>query len=256
MTRRTSLTAAIVALLALAFVVLALAWTAPADIAYQVLRSRLGGWQAQGLSGSLWSGRAEQVALHGMPLGALEWRVSRSAFFAGSTQGHASLRGTGILLELEFERRGPKAALRNVALTLPAQWLAPAMALPGMVPLGEVTAKLSTIELLDGFLTHAEGGVEWRGVGVSGAAEGAVGDLEAEFGKAADGAVVLNVRDRGARLRVDGRVRFRGPVFELEVKLMPRESNLQLFDVLRLVGQRTADGGTLLRVRGQMQPLF
>lgn len=256
MTRKRSLTAAIVALLALAFVALALLWTAPADIAYQVLRSRLGGWQALGLSGSLWSGRAEQVALHGMPLGALEWRVSRAAFFGGSTEGNASLRGTGIVLDLDFEKRGPKAVLRNVALTLPAQWLAPAIALPGMVPLGEVAAKLGNIEFTDGFLTGAEGVVEWRGVGVSGAAEGAIGDLEANFGRAADGAVVLNVRDRGARLRVDGSVRFQGPVFELEVKLMPRESNLQLFDVLRLIGQRTPDGGTLLRVRGQMQPLF
>jgi len=243
-------------LLALAFVALALLWTAPADIAYRVLRSRLGGWQAQGLSGSLWQGRAEQVALHGLPLGVLEWNVSRPAFFTGTTRGNATLRGTGIALDLEFERSGRNAVLRNVELELPAQWLAPAMALPGLLPLGEIGAKLREVTLTDGYLTRAVGGFEWRGVGVSGAAEGSIGDIEAEFGSATDGSVILSVRDRGARLGVAGRVQFQGPLFELEVLLTPRQPNLQLFEVLRLVGQRTADGGTLLRVRGRMQPLF
>lgn len=256
MSRKRWLTVAGAALLALAFVVMALLWTAPADIAYQALRSRLGGWQAQGLSGSLWQGRAEQVALHGMPLGVLEWSVSRSAFFAGTTRGSASLRGSGIALDLDFERNGRTAILRNVALKLPAQFLAPAIALPGLSPLGEVEANLTEMELNDGFLTRAIGGFEWRGVGVSGAAEGSIGDIVAEFGSAADGGLLLVLRDRNARLGVDGRVRFRGPTFELDVNLTPRQSNLQLFEVLRLIGQRNPDGSTLLRVRGQMQPLF
>ncbi len=248
--------AASASLLALAFVALALLWTAPADIAYQVLRSRLGGWQAHGLSGSLWHGRAEQVALHGVPLGVLEWTVSRPAFFAGTTRGNAALHGSGITLDLDFERNGRNAMLRNVALKLPAQWLAPAIALPGMSPLGEVEAKLEEMTFEEGYLTRAAGGLVWRGVGVSGAAEGAIGDIEAEFGSAANGAVVLTVRDRDARLGVAGTVQFQGPLFELEVVLTPRQANLQLFEVLRLVGQRTPEGGTLLRVRGRMQPLF
>ncbi len=258
MSRKGWLTAAGVSLLALAFIALALLWTAPADVAYQVLRARLGGWQAEGLSGSLWQGRAEQVALHGVPLGTLQWNVSRSAFFAGSTRGSATLRGqgNGIALDLDFEKSGRSAVLRNVDLKLPAQWLAPAIALPGMTPLGDVAAKIGEMQLTDGYLTRAVGGFEWRGVGVSGAAEGAIGDIEGIFGTAPDGAVILDVHDRGALLGVAGRARFQGPSFDLEVKLTPRQSNLQLFEVLRLVGQRTADGGTLLRVNGQMQPLF
>lgn len=256
MSRRSWAVATSASLLALVFVALALLWTAPADIAYQVLRSRLGGWQAQGLSGSLWQGRAEQVALHGMPLGALEWTVSRPAFFAGTTRGKAGLRGNGIALDLQFQRNGRTMVLRDVALALPAQWLAPAMALPGMSPLGEVQAKLPEMTFEDGYLTRATGGLEWRGAGVSGAAEGAIGDIEAEFSGVVDGALILSLRDRAARLGVAGTVRFRGPSFDLDVTLTPRQSNLQLFEVLRLVGQRTADGGTLLRVRGHMQPMY
>ncbi len=245
-----------ISLLALCFVVLALLWTAPADVAYRVLRPRLDGWQAQGLSGSLWRGRAEQVALHGMPLGALEWNVSRPAFFSGTTRGTASLQGNGLALTLAFEKRGSKAALRDVQLRLPAQWLAPAMALPGLVPLGEVEATLPELTLVDGYLAHAVGELVWRGVGVSGAAEGSIGDVDARFADAEAGTVTLVVRDLDARLGISGRVVFNGPAFELEVTLTPREPNLQLFEVLRLVGQRTADGGTFLRARGQMQPLF
>jgi len=248
--------AALVALLAVAFVLLALLWTAPADVAYRALRSRLGGWQAQGLSGSLWQGRAEQVALHGMPLGTLEWEVSRPAFFAGTTRGKASLRGAQAALDLHFERTGRTAHLRDVALRIPAQSLAPAIAVPGLTPLGDVRATLSEVALTDGYITHAVGGLEWLGVGVSGAAEGSIGDIEAEFGKTPEGAVVLSVRDRNARLAVVGQVLFKGPEFDLQVKLVPRESSLQLFTVLRLIGQRTEDGGTLLRVRGRMQPLY
>lgn len=248
--------AALVALLAVAFVFLALLWTAPADVAYRVLRSRLGGWQAQGLSGSLWQGRAEQVALHGMPLGVLEWQVSRRAFFAGTTRGKASLRGQGVALALGFERTGRAAHLRDIALRLPAHALGPAIAIPGLTPVGEVSATLSEVSLVDGYITHAVGGLEWRGVGVSGAAEGSIGDIEAEFGETPEGALMLAVRDRNARLEVVGQVLFKGPEFELQVKLVPRESSLQLFNVLRLIGQRTEDGGTLLRVRGRMQPLY
>ncbi len=246
----------LVAVLAIAFVLLALLWTAPADVAYRVLRPRLGGWQAQGLSGSLWDGRAEQVALHGMALGVLEWKVSRPAFFSGTTLGNASLRGPQVTLDLDFERTGRTAQLRNVALRVPAQVLAPAIAVPGLVPLGDVHATLSEVDLTDGYVTRAVGGLEWREMGVSGAAEGSLGDIEALFGRTPDGFVLLEVRDRNARVSVAGQVVFRGPAFDLEAKLIPREPSLQLFTVLRLVGQRTEDGGTLLRVRGSMPPLY
>ncbi len=258
MTWRQGWIALAITLLALVFVAGVLVWTAPADVAYRVLRSRLGGWQAQGLSGSLWEGRAAQVAVHGVPLGALQWKVSRPAFFSGTTRGSAILEDqrNRIALDLHFERRGRTATLRDLTLVMPAQMLAPALSLPGLVPLGVVEARLPEVSLVDGHLARVTGSVEWREMGVSGAAEGSLGDIEAAFDAAPDGAVLLVVRDRNARIGVNGRVRFSGPEFDMEVTLTPRESSLQIFEVLRLIGQRTADGGTLLRVNGRMQPLY
>jgi len=244
-------------LLVIVFLCAALLWTAPADLAWRVLSPRLPGWQAQGLDGTLWQGRAERVALHGVELGALEWNVSRGAFFSGTTRGSASLRGEGIAVDLGFSRRDNVASLRDVRLAMPAAWLAPAMALPGLVPHGQIDAQLRELEIRDGYLANATGSFVWRGVGVAGAAEGSIGDIEAEFVDApAEGGVLLRVRDRNAQLGVDGSVHFRGSAFELEVRLTPRQQSLQIFEVLKLIGQRTPDGGTLLRVSGQMRPLF
>ncbi len=242
----------------LLFVALVLVWTAPADIAWRFFRGRLEGWQVEGLSGSLWQGSAERAFIYGVPLGRVQWTVSRAAFFTGISRGHIEVAGRGIDAGLDFERHGNEAQLSGIRLSMPARWLAGGLALPGLTPRGLVVAKLPEMRLVDGYLRSASGSLEWTDAGVQGVAEGSVGDIVAEFERTDPGSstVVLRVADRGARVGVAGSVRFDGPAFELDVVLSPRGANLQIFEVLRLIGQRLPNGDTRLTVRGRIEPMF
>ena len=61
--------------------------TAPADLAYRWYADRLGPLRAEGLSGSVWDGRASAVSVFGTALGPAEWRLDAWATLRGAAHG-------------------------------------------------------------------------------------------------------------------------------------------------------------------------
>jgi len=104
-------------------------------------------------------------------------------------------------------------------------------------------------------LRTAQGKATWRDLGVSGGAEARLPGLEIAFAPDGAGNIVADIRDLGGPLAIAGRTTITGAQYRTEVHLYLREPNPQLEEALRWIGERSPEGGSLLRIEGQIAPL-
>ena len=233
-----------------------LAWTAPAEIAYRFLKPRLGPVELSGLTGSVWDGRAEQATAFGVPIGALDWRVEKASALARRLDARLGLSGGGIEAGASVHGDGDVVRLEDLRATLPAALMGPALDIPALVLTGEIALDVSEAEVTQGLLTRATGTATWRDIGVLGAAVASLPGIRAEFAPRADGAIEARLSDLGGALAVDGTVVIRDGTFDSETRLSLRDPDSRLAEVLKFVGERTPDGGSLLRIEGELKPLW
>ncbi|HET7843176.1 MAG TPA: type II secretion system protein N [Xanthomonadales bacterium] len=247
----------LVVVLLLAIVAGALAWTAPADLAYRLFGARLAPLEAQGLGGSVWDGSAERVSAMGLVLGKARWHVDRMAALRGRLQGDIDVQGQDVNGHARFAR-GPGALdVQGLEAKFPAQLLAPALDIPALVLLGTVALDVERLEFADGVLRTAQGRATWADLGVSGGAEARLPGLEIVFAPDASGSIVADIHDLGGPLAIAGRTTITGLAYRSETHLYLREPNPQLEEALKWIGERSPspEGGSLLRIEGQIQPL-
>lgn len=247
----------LILLLVLAIVAGALAWTAPADLAYRLFGARLAPLTAQGLSGSVWDGAAERVAAYDFPLGRAAWHIDRGAAIRGTMSGDIDLQGQQVRGNARFMSAAGAFDLEGLKAEFPAQLLAPALDIPALVLLGTVALDVEKLELADGMLRTAKGKATWRDLGVTGGAEARLPGLEITFAPDASGQIVADIRDLGGPLAIEGRTTIAGTQYRSETHLWLREPNPQLEEALKWVGERSPspEGGSLLRIEGEIQQL-
>jgi hypothetical protein len=146
--------------------------------------------------------------------------------------------------------------LQDVAARMPANILAPALDIPSLVLLGELDLKLDALELRAGQLQTASGVLTWRQAGVSGAAEARFSDVMVAFSSPRDGLIEGVISDSGGSLSASGNIVIERERFRAEVRLGVRGDDPRLAEALTYVGERSADGGSLLRVEGQLRKMF
>ena len=250
MIRKLLLSLVVIALLALALFI-----TAPAEIAYRFVANRLGTLRLEGVSGSVWSGSAKELSANGVALGTAHWEVDRWAALRGAVQGDFVLRGKD-----DFAQGAVAGARREYTITklngtFPGTLLGPALDIPALVLGGTIELTIDELALRDGTIASATGVATWRDLSISGITAAAVPGLDARF-VTANGEITGTLKDRGGPVAVDGTVVLRGRHFKTEVALKVREPNPQLEEVLKFIGERAPDGGSLLRVEGEMQALY
>jgi general secretion pathway protein N len=228
-------------------------WIAPAGLALRLYADRLGPLQLQGVAGSLWEGRAEQLVAFGVALGELEWRFDRISALGGALTGELRLNGSEVRGEARLAREGADTRLDAVHVEFPAPLLAPALDIPALRLLGRVVVDAPFVVLRDGLMRSGHGRAEWRELGVGGAANVRLPGVAINFSPHLDGSVVAEVSDLGGPLAVEGEVVIRDGHFLSETRLRLREPHPQLEEALKFVGQRTPDGGSYLRVEGQLK---
>jgi general secretion pathway protein N len=229
-----------------------LAWFAPAELALRFFGDRLGPVRLQGVSGSAWQGRAEQLIAFDVTLGPVAWTLARGDTLAGKPRGTLDLAGSAVRARGAFAREGAEWRFEGVQAELPAALLAPALDIPALGLRGRVVVDAPEAVLRDGLLARARGHAEWRDLGVTGAANATLPGVRIDFAPAPDGAIVAEVRDLGGPLEVAGEVRIKDGAFLSETRLHLREPNPQLEEALKFIGQRTPEGGSYLRIEGQL----
>lgn len=236
----------------LAFAAGLLAWFAPAELALRWFGDRLGPVRLQGASGSLWQGRAEQLIAFDVALGPVAWTLERGDALRGSPRGTLDLSGTEVRARGAFARQADGWRLDGLTAEFPAALLAPALDIPALGLRGRVVVDAPEATLRDGLLASARGHAEWRDLGLTGAANATLPGVRIDFAPAPDGAIVAEVDDLGGPLDVDGEVRIKDGAFLSETRLHLREPNPQLEEALKFIGQRTPEGGSYLRIEGQL----
>ena len=252
MTRLRAVVAVLLVLLALAAVV---CWTAPAELAYRLFHERLRPLHLDGLSGTVWQGAADRADALGQALGRLQWQVDRGALLSRRLEAVVRLDGADMHGSARVAAHENLVAVSDLDGEFPASLLGPALDIPALTLLGRVSCRFNAVELQDGLPRRVDGSAVWRDLAVAGAATASLPGLEVRFRTESEGLIAAEVKDLGGPLAIDGQVRVAGERFRTEVRLNLREPNPALEEVLKFVGERTPDGGSILRVDGTLRPL-
>ena len=244
----------LIALLVVAVVVVA---TCPAQFAYRLAEDRLGAVRLGGISGSVWQGHAGSVQVFGVELGALDWQLQAAPLLHGTAAAHLSLAG-GEISAAGDVARGLDGAIdiSHATVHAPARLAAPALDIPALQLLGDLDIAIDQAHLRQAWPESANGSAHWRNAAVAGAAQAQLGDLEATFSSAANGAISGVVHDLGGPLQLNGTFSVNGGSYDAEAKLLARDGNAQVGEALRYIGEPQADGSSLLKIHGQLFKVF
>jgi hypothetical protein len=248
--RKLLLSLVVIALLALALFI-----TAPAEIAYRFAANRIGALRLDGVSGSVWSGSAKELSAHGVALGTVHWEVDRMAALRGGVDANFVLRGKDDFAQGAIAGARRDFTLTNVNGSFPGTLLGPALDIPALVLGGTIAFEAPRLVLRDGTIVAAEGVASWKDLAVSGVTAAALPGLEARFATAGE-TITGTIHDLGGPVAVDGTVTLTGRHFHTEATLRVREPNPQLEEVLKFIGERASDGGSILRVDGELKALY
>ncbi|HJU40423.1 MAG TPA: type II secretion system protein N [Tahibacter sp.] len=245
-------------LFVLAVIGAVVAWTLPADLALRWFQPNLGPLQVSGVTGTVWEGRAGNVAAFGKSLGALDWRVEKTPVLFRRVVANLALGGGPVSASADATRDADGSVLvQNAKFSFPAEMAAPALDIPALKLLGTIDGTLTEGRIVGGWIAGARGNARWHQAGVVGEAEARFGDVVAEFASAPDGSIAGTVKDDGtSSLVVDGQFVVRSGEFDATVRLGARADDAQLRDALRYIGEPQADGTSLLKIHGQLLKLF
>lgn len=254
--KRSILLRLLFALLLLLGTAVVIVWTLPAVYVYQHFGQRLAALRLQGIDGTLWEGSASQVSYAAAPLGRLQWSLARAALLGGGATGEVALSGSAIQGKAQFSAHRQRLDLNDAELSFPASLLTPVLDIPSLVLLGTVSARMQSIVIEQGLVQSIHGHMVWDQLGVGGAAAANLGSLRVDFEPSPDGRIIGRIRDQGGPLRAKGTIELQGQNYQLEVELDARPGADQIRETLLYIGERRADGGSLLRVNGSLQKLF
>lgn len=238
-------------LLALGVVVVA---TFPAAVAWRWWGERVPELRLQGVTGSVWSGAAQRLAVRGQALGALRWQLSPWALLGGAVQAQIELDGPGLKLRSAVRAtRDGQVQLSDLGADAEAGWLAPALAIPALEPTGTLSVNGASLTLDRTHLPRAvDATLYWNQAGVRGQAVARLGSLTLTA-QGQDGHIQLNIHDAGdGELEVRGSATLDGARYRSEVVLVPRVAEGPVVQALQWVGEARPEGGRLLIVEGQI----
>ncbi len=235
-----------------------LVWFIPASWALPLLQSRLRGVRFEGLSGSLWEGRAEQVSIgNGPPLGSLTWTLSRRALLGDVRMG-VYLHQPQLQLTAQVHRNGPSQMdVRDATLHMDMAMLGTQPSTHGE-PQGQLDLQVPQAQLQGIWPMQLDATGNWSQASVR-TAQGDVplGTLMLTV-NGESGAIRGTLNDDGSSaVQTSGRLSLSPLGWDLQFRLVPRNGDPAVMGWLRSLGTPAADGTLELRYRGglaQMAP--
>ena len=200
-----------------AFALLALA-TLPARVVLGRLASS--GVHASGVSGTIWNGQAQVLAVGGAGIGSVSWRLHVLPLFTGRASAQVNVKRVDGFLESRVSASpSGRVAFSNLTGSLPLSALPPNVLRGGWT--GTLNLKLADLVLEDGWPTAAEGVVEV--IDITGPANKPVnmGSYKATF---AEGGAPEQGVLRGAVVDLGGPIEINGAI---DLKAVDRSYRVQ-----------------------------
>jgi general secretion pathway protein N len=210
----------------------------------------------QGISGTVWSGEAEQVSFQRKPLGQMEWHFKPLRLILGKLAYGIELKQTGQQLQGTFITGfGNSVRLEEVDALLLASQLPEWLQQRQIRVDGKVRAQQLDIAFTDGQLTAAEGSLQWLEGAVRSPLNLTVGDLQADLTTdEASGDITAAVRDLKGSIAIQAEVSLKSDGnFQVKGKLKPgSKANPGLAGALQSIGRPQPDGTIQLNYAGKM----
>ena len=244
----------LIVLLAVATIAIA---TCPAQYAWRFVAGKAGALKLDGLSGTIWNGHAASASVYGDELGALDWRLSPLPLARGAIVARLDVHGGAVTGNGTVERESDGLLqVTGATIHLPASLAAPVLDIPMLQLLGQIDIDIAQLSVQGAWPTAAQGEIRWRNAAVAGAAQAALGDLQAKFATAAAGNIAGTAHDLGGPLLLDGTFKIDASGYDVQARLAARDGNAQVLDALRFLGQPQGDGTTLLLIHGKFFQVF
>ncbi len=210
---------------------------------------------ATGVSGTVWNGAAQGLALGGLALGPVRWHAKPARLLLGQlAAGVEATLPDGFLNATVALSPGKRIDLSDLDAAAPLSWLAPALGRPG----SQLTARFERLVMKAGRVETATGSVQVAGVVLPIPTAGpqlAPAAYEVTF--AADGLNAQEpltgvLKDGGGPLEIAGTVKITPPrSYELNGTAKPRpDAPPELRNALQMLGPATPDGGHALSIAG------
>lgn len=132
----------------------------PAQYAVDWLGKHVPSLQLDGVSGTVFSGRADGLRFQGTPLGALQWQFDWRAPFSLSYGYRFQLQSDSVSLGGRVDLRGGRLMLRDLDGRVPVPLLERWLPLPNHSVDGSLELHLQELDLKAGRLVSAEGEVQ------------------------------------------------------------------------------------------------
>lgn len=209
----------------------------------------------QGVDGTLWSGRAVQASLRGIPLGALQWDISPWSLFIGRFTVELKLNNADDYLdgELSSSFDGGRVQLREVKGQLPALLMKSFVPSLPIVPSGSLAVNMDEAVLEAARLRSLTGRIVWNRGGVTAPLALEFGDLLAEFSSNENG-ISGSIKDSGGPLQLAAELKLGADgSYTLTGKSAARSGAAPaLATSLSLLGQPDAQGMIPFRFNGHL----
>ncbi|GLQ94738.1 type II secretion system protein N [Dyella acidisoli] len=234
----------------------ALIWFVPASWALPLLQSQLRGVHLEGVSGTLWQGRAEQVSIaNGPPLGSLDWTLSHRALL-GDIHVGVDLHQPQLQLKAQIHRpSSTQMDVRDLTLHMNMAMLGTQPWLHG-APQGLLDVQMPQAQLQGIWPMQLDATGNWWQASVR-TAQGEVplGTMMlAVTGQS--GAIQGTLNDNGSGpVQTSGRLSLSPLGWDLQIRLIPRNDDPAVLSWLRSLGTPAADGTLELRYRGGLAQL-
>jgi general secretion pathway protein N len=234
----------------------ALIWFIPASWALLLLQPQLHGVRLEGVSGTLWQGRAEQVSMAGgPPLGHLDWTLSHRALL-GDVRVGMDLRQPQLQLQAQVHRvSSAQMDLRDLTLHMDMAMLGTQPWLHGQ-PQGQLDLQVPQAQLQGIWPMQLDAAGNWSQASVRTASgDVPLGTLMLAV-NGQSGAIQGTLNDSGSSpVQTSGRLSFSPLGWDLRIRFIPRNDDPVLLSWLRSLGTPAADGTLELRYRGGLAQL-
>lgn len=226
----------------------------PASAALSLVQDRMRDVRMEGVSGSVWNGRADALTVRERALGAFSWKLSPWALFSKRIDADITLDGPELKADGFVSLTGPGSLqLRGMRASVDAQRLQAVLDVPALVFKGRVEFDLRELVVDQYFPAKVEGSALWREAAVAGSADARLGDIRADFATQGVGTIAGTVTDSGGPLSIEGGTFSAGlQGLSAEATLRARDGDAAVQRALQYIGQPQEDGSSRLEIRGQM----
>lgn len=232
--------------------------TLPAQVVWRFLLSgQLQQVQLEGLSGSIWQGSASELRIRGVSLGALEWRLDPVSLLRIAPVLDVRLSGPQLNASAQVQRHPSKSLeLRQLQARFDAQWLGPLLALPALLPQGQVDLNVPVLQVgPDGVPDSGQLQLDWKAAAFTGLAQAPIGDIQLQAHGQQRRWMGTVSAAADAALLIEGGFSLLERDFNADIRLQARDPAHPAAHLLPLIGQTQADGSQRYLIQGQLLPL-